>query len=87
VNSVRSLLVVLALVLAGCGHPLASVKQTTARYVPSVGSPGEIRQAQQHILAAEKLQKSDSLGAIGEYLRATEAALAQLRRQPADLDA
>src|ERR1044072_1295913 len=83
----RSLVVVLAIVLAGCGHPLASVKNTTARYVPSVAAGADVRLAQQHIVAGEKLQGRYSLAAIGEYLRAAESALAQLRRNPEDLEA
>src|SRR4029453_6294985 len=46
-----------------------------------------VRAAEQHIIAGEKLQSRDSLGAIGEYLRAADSALAQLRRHPGDLDA
>src|SRR6476660_3739048 len=83
----RSLVVVFTLVLVGCGHPLASVKNTKARYDPSVGVSGDVRMADEHIIAGEKLRPRDSLGAIGEYLRATESALAQLRQHPNDLDA
>src|SRR4029453_18567775 len=34
-----------------------------------------------------ELQSRDSLAAIGEYLRAVDSALAQLRQHPGDLDA
>jgi pimeloyl-ACP methyl ester carboxylesterase len=83
----RSLLVVLALVLAGCGHPLASVKNTTARYAPSVAAADDVRLAEQHIVAGEKLRGRDSLGAIGEYLRAADSALVRLRQHPDDANA
>ena len=82
-----SLLVPLTLVLTGCAHPLANVKNTTAHYAPSVAASSDVRVAEQHILAGEKLQPQDSLAAIGEYLRAADSALAQLRQHPGDLDA
>jgi pimeloyl-ACP methyl ester carboxylesterase len=82
-----SLAVALTLVLTGCAHPLANVKNTTAHYAPSVAASSDVRLAEQHIIAGEKLQQRDSLAAIGEYLRAADSALAQLRQHPADLDA
>ena len=82
-----SLAVALTLVLAGCAHPLANVKNTTAHYAPSVAASSDVRVAEQHIIAGEKLQSRDSLAAIGEYLRAADSALAQLRQHPGDLDA
>ena len=82
-----SLVVPLTLVLAGCAHPLANVKNTTAHYAPSVAASGDVRVAEQHIIAGEKLQTRDSLAAIGDYLRAADSALAQLRQHPGDLDA
>jgi pimeloyl-ACP methyl ester carboxylesterase len=86
----RSSFVVSALVLAvltGCGHPLASVNNTTPRYAPAIVASNDVREAEQHILAAGKLQSRDSLGAIGEYLRAADLALTRLRQQPGDADA
>jgi pimeloyl-ACP methyl ester carboxylesterase len=83
----RASFVALVLVLAGCGHPLASLKNTTAHYAPSVATSDDVRAAEQHIAAGEKLQSRDSLGAIGEYLRAADLAQARLRLRPADLDA
>ncbi len=83
----RPLIVALTLALTGCGHPLASIKNTTAHYVGSVAASGDARLAEEHIVAGQKLQARDSLGAIGEYLRAAELALAQLRQHPTDLDA
>ncbi len=82
-----SLAVAVTLVLAGCAHPLANVKNTTAHYAPSVAASSDVRVAEQHIIAGEKLQSRDSLAAIGEYLRAADSALAQLRQHPGDLDA
>ena len=82
-----SLPIVITLVLAGCAHPLANVKNTTAHYAPSVAASSDVRVAEQHIIAGEKLQPRDSLAAISEYLRAADSALAQLRQHPGDLDA
>jgi hypothetical protein len=82
-----SLAVVLTLVLAGCANPLANVKNTTAHYAPSVVASSDVRVAEQHIIAGEKLQPRDSLAAISEYLHAADPALAQLRQHPGDLDA
>src|ERR1700716_773097 len=80
-----SALLVLALIaLAGCAEPLAVVKQKGARYEPSASATGDVRAAQEHIVAAEKLGPSDSLRAIGENLSAADAALKQLRQQPSD---
>lgn len=79
-----SLLLVCALALAGCGHPLATVKNTTARYEPAVSANGERSVAQQHILEAQRLGRADALGAIGKYLNAAEAAANRLREQPKD---
>src|SRR4026208_2101580 len=81
------LAVALTLALAGCAEPLANVKNTTAHYAPSVAASPDVRSAEQHIIAGEKLQSRDSLAAIGEYLRAADSALAQLRQHPGDLDA
>jgi triacylglycerol esterase/lipase EstA (alpha/beta hydrolase family) len=75
---------VVVFAVAGCAHPLATVKNTPVRYAPSASATGGVRVAQQHISAAEKLRTRDSLGAIGEYLSAAESALTQLQRQPAD---
>jgi hypothetical protein len=82
-----SLPVALTLVLAGCAHPLANVKNTTAHYAPSVAASSDVRVTEHHIIAGEKLQPRDSLGAISEYLRAADSALTQLRQHPEDLDA
>ena len=86
----RSSFVVSALVLAvltGCGHSLASVNNTTPRYAPAIVASNDVREAEQHIVAAGKLQSHDSLGAIGEYLHAADLALTRLRQQPDDADA
>jgi hypothetical protein len=45
---------VFALALVGCGHPLATVKNTSARYDASASVNGELGVAQQNIIAAEK---------------------------------
>src|SRR4029434_6999322 len=82
-----SLPIVITLVRAGCANPLANVKNTTAHYAPSVAASSDVRLSEQHIIVGEKLQSRDSLAAIGEYLRAADSALAQLRQHPGDLDA
>jgi hypothetical protein len=63
-----SLAVPLTLVLAGCAEPLANVKNTTAHYAPSVAASSDVRVAEQHIVAGEKLQPRDSLAAIAVSL-------------------
>ncbi|HYJ05174.1 MAG TPA: alpha/beta fold hydrolase [Chthoniobacterales bacterium] len=80
----RFLVIALALFLAGCGHPLASVKNTRARYEASASADGQLAAAEQEIIAAQKLQKREPLAAIGKYLNAAEAAAARLREQPKD---
>src|SRR4030095_709673 len=82
-----SLPIVVTLVLAGCAHPLANVKNTTAHYPPWVAPSRDVGVAKQHFIPGEKLQTRDSLAAISEYLRAVDSALAQLRQHPGDLDA
>lgn len=79
-----TLLVLVVTTIAGCAEPLAVVKQKPARYAPSASATGDVRAAQEHIVAAEKLGRSDSLRAIGENLSAADSALKQLRRQPSD---
>jgi pimeloyl-ACP methyl ester carboxylesterase len=80
----RLLFVGLALALAGCGKPLASVKNTTARYEASASADGRLAEAEQEIVAAQKLQKREPREAIGKYLSAVDAAAARLREQPKD---
>ncbi len=81
----RLLVGALALGLAGCGHPLASVKNTTARYEASASAgPPRSPLPERKIVAAQKLQQRDPLEAIGEYLSAAEAAANRLREQPKD---
>ena len=78
------LVIVLALALAGCSQPLASIKNTTARYEASASADGPLAAAEQEIVAAQKLQRREPLEAIGKYLSAAEAAAARLREQPKD---
>ncbi len=80
----RSFVVALALVLAGCSQPLASIKNTTARYQAPASADGRLADAEAEIAAGQKLQQRDPLEAIGKYLSAAEAAVARLREQPKD---
>jgi hypothetical protein len=80
----RLLVGALALALAGCGHPLASVKNTSARYEASTSADGRLAAAEQEIVAAQRLQQRQPLEAIGKFLSAAEAAANRLREQPKD---
>lgn len=72
----------LTLVLAGCAHPLATIKNTPARFQASAES--RLATSEQDIAAAQKLQQSAPLEAIGKYLSAVDAASTRLREQPKD---
>lgn len=80
----RTSSLLLVLVLAGCGHPLATIKNTPARYAASATADERLAAAELEIIAAQKLQRRDPLEAIGKYLSAAEAAAARLREQPKD---
>jgi pimeloyl-ACP methyl ester carboxylesterase len=79
-----ALLFLTSIIVAGCAEQLAVVKQRAPRYEPSVSAAVDVRAAQEHIIAAEKLGRGDALRAIGENLSAADSALRQLRRQPSD---
>lgn len=83
----RLLVGTVALALAGCGHPLASVKNTSARYEASASADGRLAAAEREIVAAQKLQQRQPLEAIGKFLSAAEAAANRLREQPKDATA
>src|SRR4051812_2998852 len=75
----RCRILLLALAVSGCGHPLATVKTIPAHYTASGAATST-----EKILAAEKIQASDPGGAIGEYLAAADSASRQLRSHPTD---
>jgi pimeloyl-ACP methyl ester carboxylesterase len=75
--------VVAALLLSSCAE-IATVKQTTPHFA-AVGPRGsELNAADSQLAAAEKLESSDPLRALGVYLVSAHAAYDALARNPAD---
>jgi pimeloyl-ACP methyl ester carboxylesterase len=80
----RLAFLVIAFALVGCSGPLAHVRHKPARYPHVAAQTGESQSAQRHILEGSRLAKREPRAAIGEYLKAAEASLSKLRRQPSD---
>lgn len=80
----RCCILLLALVVGGCGQPLATIKTTPARYAGSAATGGPTEVSEEKILAAEKSQDHDALAEVGKYLAAADSALRELRAHPAD---
>lgn len=84
IMTVRSRLLLFALLLGGCASPLATVKTTAPRYEQSAAAVEEPAASNPLIVEGEKLQRTDPTNAIGKYLSAAEGALTRLRREPGD---
>jgi pimeloyl-ACP methyl ester carboxylesterase len=74
---------VAALILSSCAQ-IATVKQTTPHFAPVEIQGSELTAADRQLQGAEKLERSDPLGALGGYLASAHAAYDQLNRHPAD---
>ncbi len=72
-----------AVALVGCSE-IATVKQTTPHFAPAGTQRGELNAADRELAAAEKLERSDPLRALGGYLASAHSAYDELDRHPTD---
>src|SRR5277367_409326 len=80
------LAIIVACALAGC-TTYSKVSERRPRFRPIVSAVGELANAQAAIAKALKLDRSNPLAALGEYMSAAETALRQFERDPRDENA
>lgn len=71
------------LLLASCTQ-IATVKQATPRFAVVGTQDQQLASAEQQLREAQKLEGSDPLRALGNYLASAQLAFDQLRRRPAN---
>jgi pimeloyl-ACP methyl ester carboxylesterase len=76
-----SVAVLSAILFSGCASD-ASIKERPPRYKPLVGTSGQIKKTEESIVKALRYSRHQPLVALGENMRAAQAALSQLRAHP-----
>jgi pimeloyl-ACP methyl ester carboxylesterase len=81
------LLAFTALVLAGCAQKNAIVSERSPVFHPASTGTATIVSAQKSIADASRQEQREPLAALGTYLKATQDAARELRRNPRDMAA
>ena len=79
-------LIWIAALLTGCAQ-IATVKQTTPRFVTTGAQESQLALAERQLVAARELESRDPQQALGNYLAAAQAAAEQLDRRSSDQQA